>query len=153
MKLLTPLIARSRVKSPWVYCANSGSCNGCDIEIAAALSPRYDAEQTGALRQGSPKHADILIVTGPVTLRAGAAIRDIYDQMPSPKAVVAVGSCPASGGVFSGSPTVEAPLGDIIPVDVYVPGCPPRPQEILRGVIQAAGKLNDKDREREEEQS
>ncbi len=146
MKLFTSLIARSRVKSPWVYCVNSGSCNGCDIEIAASLSSRYDAEQTGALRQSSPKHADILIVTGPITLRAGAALRDIYDQMPGPKAVVAIGSCPASGGVFSGSPSVEAPLNDIIPVDVYVPGCPPRPQEMLRGVIQAAQMLNDKDR-------
>lgn len=146
MKLLTPLIARARIKSPWVYCVNSGSCNGCDIEIAASLSPRYDAEQAGTLRQGSPKHADILIVTGPVTLRAGDALRDIYDQMPAPKAVVAVGSCPASGGVFAGSPTVEAPLEDIIPVDVYVPGCPPRPQEILRGVMQAAALLNAKDR-------
>ena len=141
MNLLNRFVASARVKSPWFYCLNAGSCNGCDIEIAASLSPRYDPEQIGALRQGSPKHADILLVTGPLTLRTGEALRSIYAQMPGPKAVVAVGSCPASGNVFAGSPTVEAPLNDVIPVDVYVPGCPPRPQAILQGIVQAAQAL------------
>ena len=135
------LVARARVKSPWFYCLNSGSCNGCDIELAAALSPRYDPEQVGGLRQGSPKHADILVVTGPLTVRTRDALCDIYAQMPKPKAVVAVGSCPASGNVFADSPTVEAPVDAFVPVDVYVPGCPPRPQAIIQGIAQAASIL------------
>lgn len=141
MAIWDSLIRVARRKSPWFYCLNSGSCNGCDIEIGAALCPRYDPEQAGALRQGSPKHADILVITGPVTLRVQEAVKDIYAQMPSPKAVVAIGSCPASGNVFAGSPTVTAPLETLIPVDVYVPGCPPRPQDIERGILQAAELL------------
>jgi membrane-bound hydrogenase subunit mbhJ len=140
-RLLERLLAVSRRKSPWLYCLNAGSCNGCDIEIAASLSPRYDLEQVGALRQGSPKHADILLVTGPLTLRTQDALRDIWEQIPRPRAVVAVGSCPASGNVFAGSPTIVGALAQVIPVDVYVPGCPPRPQAILRGCIRAAHLL------------
>ena len=135
------LLAGCRMRSPWIYCANSGSCNGCDIEIAACLTPRYDAEQIGALRQGSPKHADILLVTGPLTLRMREPLCEIYAQVPGPKAVVAVGSCPASGNVFAGSPTVVGALAQVIPVDIYVPGCPPRPQAIIQGCIQAARLL------------
>lgn len=135
------LLARSRLRSPWIYCANAGSCNGCDIEIAACLTPRYDLEQVGALRQGSPKHADILLVTGPTTLRMREPLREIYAQVPGPKAVVAVGSCPASGNVFAGSPTVMGSLAQVIPVDVFVPGCPPRPQAIIQGCLHAARLL------------
>ncbi|HEX2981031.1 MAG TPA: NADH-quinone oxidoreductase subunit B family protein [Anaerolineaceae bacterium] len=130
-----------RQKSPWVYHLNAGSCNGCDIEIAPCFCPRYDAEQIGVLLQGSPKHADILLITGPVTLRSCEAVKDIYNQMPRPKAVVAIGSCPATGNVFAGSPTVLGSVESIIPVDVYVPGCPPRPQAILEGIQQAARLL------------
>ena len=131
----------ARARSPWVYCLNTGACNGCDIEIAAALTPRYDAEQLGVRREGSPKHADILVVSGPLTLRTRDALLDIYAQMPRPKAVVAVGSCPATGNVFAGSPTVLGSVDQYIPVDVYVAGCPPRPQAILRGIAQAAQLL------------
>ncbi len=141
MGLLAKVVAACRAKSPWIYCANAGSCNGCDIEIAACLAPRYDAEQVGVLRQGSPKHADILLISGPLTVRSRGAICDIYAQMPGPKAVVAVGSCPASGNVFAGSPTVCAPVSNFIPVDVFVPGCPPRPQAITEGIIRAAELL------------
>jgi membrane-bound hydrogenase subunit mbhJ len=141
MNIFDGLLRIARRKSPWLYCLNAGSCNGCDIEIAASLSPRYDPEQVGALRQGSPKHADILLVTGPLTLRTQDALRDIWEQIPRPKAVVAVGSCPASGNVFAGSPTIVGALAQVIPVDVYVPGCPPRPQAILQGCIRAAHLL------------
>jgi membrane-bound hydrogenase subunit mbhJ len=141
MNIFKRLLRRARARSPWIYCANAGSCNGCDIELAACLGPRYDIEQLGALRQGSPKHADILLITGPVTKRSREAIRAIYDQMPSPKAVVAVGSCPATGNLFSGSPTVDAPLEHFLPVDVFVPGCPPRPDALVRGIAQAAQLL------------
>ncbi len=141
MNPLARLLGACRRKSPWLYCLNAGSCNGCDIEIAASLGPRYDPEQIGALRQGSPKHADILLVTGPLTLRTRDALCDIYGQIPAPKAVVAVGSCPASGNVFAGSPTVVGGVESVIPVDVYVPGCPPRPQAILQACLQAAERL------------
>jgi membrane-bound hydrogenase subunit mbhJ len=141
MGIFSKLVQISRRKSPWVYVLNAGSCNGCDIEIGACLSPRYDLEQIGALRQGSPKHADILLITGPLTLRSADAVRSIYAQIPEPKAVVAVGSCPATGNVFAGSPTVEDGVLHVIPVDVFVPGCPPRPQAILAGVLEAARML------------
>lgn len=135
------LLQIARRKSPWVYCLNTGACNGCDIEIAAGLTPRYDAEQIGARREGSPKHADILLVSGPVTLRTRDALLEIYQQMPNPKAVVAIGSCPASGNVFAGSPTIYGSVDQFIPVDVYIAGCPPRPQSILKGIAQAAELL------------
>ena len=141
MGIFSSILKRSRRRSPWVYVLNAGSCNGCDIEIGAVLSPRYDLEQIGALRQGSPKHADILLITGPLTLRSAEAVRSIYAQIPEPKAVVAVGSCPATGNVFAGSPTVEGGVLNAVPVDVYVPGCPPRPQAILAGVQEAARLL------------
>lgn len=138
MGLFSRLLKAARRRSPWVYVLNAGSCNGCDIEIGACLSPRYDLEQIGALRQGSPKHADILLITGPMTLRSEEAVRSIYAQIPEPKAVVAIGSCPATGNVFAGSPTVEDGVLHVVPVDVFVPGCPPRPQAILAGVQEAA---------------
>ncbi|MDR3577745.1 MAG: NADH-quinone oxidoreductase subunit NuoB [Anaerolineaceae bacterium] len=144
MTIWDRILSNARLKSPWFYCLNSGSCNGCDIEIGASLCPRYDPEQIGALRQGSPKHADILLITGPVTLRTQKAVSEIYDQMPFPKVVVAIGSCPASGNVFAGSPSVTAPLDLTIPVDIYVPGCPPRPQDILKGVMQASQMLSER---------
>jgi len=141
MGLFSSILKLSRRRSPWVYVLNAGSCNGCDIEIGTLLSPRYDMEQIGALRQGSPKHADILLITGPLTLRSADAVRSIYAQIPEPKAVVAVGSCPATGNVFAGSPTVEDGVLHVVPVDVFVPGCPPRPQAILAGVQEAARLL------------
>ena len=137
------LLAIARRKSPWIYVLNTGGCNGCDIEIGPTITPRYDAEQIGTLRQGSPKHADILLVTGALTKRSQAALLDIYEQIPSPKAVVAIGSCPASGNVFAGSPMIDGPVDKWIPVDVWVSGCPPRPQLIIAGIAQAAKLLAD----------
>lgn len=144
MSMFDQLMKTARRKSPWFYLINAGSCNGCDIETGATTCPRYDFEQLGALHQGSPKHADILLISGPVTLRTQQAVKDIYEQMPSPKAVVAIGSCPISGNVFAGSPSITAPLDLSVPVDVYVPGCPPRPQDILLGIAKAAELLADK---------
>ncbi len=139
--IFSQLINLSRKRSPWVYRLNAGSCNGCDIEVAPCFCPRYDAEQIGAVLQGSPKHADILLVSGAITLRTKDILKDIYDQMPAPKAVIAVGSCPASGNVFAGSPTIIGSAEEIVPVDLYVPGCPPRPQAILEAIQTAAGLL------------
>jgi Ni,Fe-hydrogenase III small subunit len=141
MAIFERLLAKSRLKSPWIYRINTGSCNGCDIEVAPCFCPRYDAEQIGAVVQGSPKHADILLITGTMTLRARDAVRNVYEQMPEPKAVVAIGSCPATGNIFAGSPTILDGVASIVPIDVYVPGCPPRPQAIIRGIQQAAQLL------------
>lgn len=125
----------ARVNSPWLIHYNSGSCNGCDIEILATLTPRYDAERLGVKLQGSPRHADVLICTGPVTWQSRERLRRIYEQMPEPKFVVAVGSCGISGGVFDGCYNIVGHIDDVIPVDVYVPGCPPRPEAIIDGLV------------------
>jgi membrane-bound hydrogenase subunit mbhJ len=138
MNLWKKLMCYSRSHSPWLFHMNSGSCNGCDIELVASLSPRYDAEQLGVRLEGSPRHADILCVTGPVTHNAAAAIRTVYGQVLGPKAVVAIGSCPATTNVFIDSRTLEGPLNKNIPVDVFVPGCPPRPDAIILGIAKAA---------------
>ena len=158
MAIFERLLAKSRLTSPWIYRINTGSCNGCDIEIAPCFCPRYDAEQIGAVVQGSPKHADILLITGTMTLRARDAVRNVYEQMPEPKAVVAIGSCPATGNIFAGSPTILDGVASIVPIDVYVPGCPPRPQAIIRGIQQAAqllaeGKTGKLEREKIKETS
>ena len=127
----------ARINSPWAIHYNSGSCNGCDIEILATLTPRYDLERFGVKLQGSPRHADVLCISGPVTRNTRAALETVYSQMPDPKVVVAIGSCPASCNVFDGSPVIEGPLDRIVPVDIYVPGCPPRPHLIIKGIAEA----------------
>jgi membrane-bound hydrogenase subunit mbhJ len=132
------LLCYCRRRSPWLFHMNAGSCNGCDIEIVACLTPRYDVEQLGMQIQGSPRHADILCVSGPVTHNTVKAIHTVYGQVCDPKAVVAVGSCPASTNAFVGSPSVEGPLDKHIHVDVFVPGCPPRPDAIIEGIAKAA---------------
>ena len=125
----------ARINSPWAIHFNSGSCNGCDIEILATLTPRYDIERFGIKLQGSPRHADVLIATGPVSLQARDRLIRIYEQMPDPKFVVAVGSCALSGGVFEGCYNVMGDLSKVIPVNVYIPGCPPRPEAIIYGLV------------------
>lgn len=131
----------ARTNSPWAIHFNSGSCNGCDIEILATLTPRYDLERLGVKLQGSPRHADVLICTGPVTRQARERLRRIYEQMPEPKFVVAVGSCAISGGVFQGCYNIVGHIDQVIPVDVYVPGCPPRPEAIIDGIVKLLGHL------------
>jgi NADH-quinone oxidoreductase B subunit len=125
----------ARRTSPWAVHFNSGSCNGCDIEILAALTPRYDVERLGIKLQGSPRHADLLIVTGPVTRQARERLLRIYEQMPEPRHVVAVGSVAICGGVFRGCYNCLEGVDQVIPVDVYIPGCPPRPQAIIYGLV------------------
>ncbi|MBE0698920.1 MAG: NADH-quinone oxidoreductase subunit B family protein [Anaerolineaceae bacterium] len=121
--------------SPWAIHYNSGSCNGCDIEILATLTPRYDLERFGVKLQGSPRHADILICTGPVTRLSRDRLLRTYEQMPNPKFVMAVGSCSASGGVFHGCYNIVGGIDEVLPVDVFVPGCAPRPEAIINGMI------------------
>jgi len=128
-------------KSLWVFHFNAGSCNGCDIEIVATLTPRYDPERFGIKLVGTPRHADVLLVTGPVTKQMEPRLRRVYEQMASPKVVMAVGTCAQSGGVFFDSYNLAGPVDQIIPVDVYVPGCAPRPEAIINGVVTAIAKL------------
>jgi NADH-quinone oxidoreductase B subunit len=131
----------ARVNSPWAIHYNSGSCNGCDIEIVATLTPRYDVERFGITLQGSPRHADVLICTGPVTLQSRDRLKRIYEQMPDPKFVVAVGSCATSGGAFQGCYSVVGHIDEVIPVNAYIPGCPPRPEAIVDGVVKLLTSL------------
>jgi NADH-quinone oxidoreductase B subunit len=131
----------ARVNSPWVIHYNSGSCNGCDIEIVATLTPRYDLERFGVKLQGSPRHADVLLATGPVTRQSRDRLKRIYEQMADPKFVVAIGSCGISGGAFQGCYNVVGRIDEVIPVNAYIPGCPPRPEAIIDGVVKLLGSL------------
>ncbi len=139
--LLVRLTERARRRSAWLFHLNAGSCNGCDIELVACLTPRYDVEQVGIRLEGSPRHADVLCVSGPITRNASAALATVYAQLPAPKVVVAIGSCPATCNVFAGSPVIDGPLDRIVPVTVYVPGCPPRPHAIIGGIARAIDLL------------
>ena len=134
-------LPKSFKKSLWVFHINTGSCNGCDIEIIAALTPRYDLERFGIKLVGSPRHADVLLITGPVTRQMADKVKRVYEQTPDPKVVIVVGNCGNTGGVFHESYNLVGPVDNIIPVDVYVVGCPPRPEAIINGVVKAWLKL------------
>jgi len=139
--MLNRLVRWSRIKSPWILHLNSGACNACDIEVVAALTPRFDVERLGVLLKASPRHADVLISTGPVTRQMKDRIIRIYDQTPDPKFVIAVGACAMSGCVYRGAYNVMGGLDQVIPVNVYIPGCPARPDAILEGVVKLLGTL------------
>ena len=143
LRVIKKVRAWARLNSIWAVHFNSGSCNGCDIEILATLTPRYDVERFGIKLEGSPRHADVLIVTGPVTRQSRERLLRTYEQMPEPKFVVSVGSCSISGGVFNGCYNVGGSTDEVIPVDVYIPGCPPRPEAIIDGIIQLLSSLKD----------
>ncbi len=125
----------------WVYHLNTGSCNGCDVEILAVLTPRYDVERFGIMLVGSPRHADVLLATGPVGRSMEDSVRRVYEQTPDPKVVMAIGNCGIEGDVFYEAYSLVGPIDQIIPVDVYVPGCPPRPEAIIEAVVKAWAKL------------
>ncbi len=131
-------------KSPWIIHYDASSCNGCDIEILACLTPMYDVERFGIINTGNPKHADIFVVTGSVNEQNRDVILNIYNQMPGPKAVVAVGICATSAGVFRECYNVMGGIDTILPVDVYVPGCAARPESIIDGIVTAWGILEEK---------
>ena len=128
---LNDVIRWARQRSPWVLHLNSGGCNGCDIEIVDLLTPRYDVERLGILEVVSPRHADILLCTGPVTRQARDRLLRIYDQVPARKWVMPVGTCACSGGVFAGGYNVLGSIDQLLPVSVYVPGCVVRPEAII----------------------
>lgn len=131
-------------KSPWVIHYDGSSCNGCDIEVLACLTPLYDVERFGVINTGNPKHADIFLITGAVNAQNKDVIWQIYNQMPNPKVVAAIGVCATSGGIFRECYNVLGGVDKIIPVDVYVPGCAARPESIIDGVVAAIGILEKK---------
>jgi len=119
---------------------DAGSCNGCEIEIGGLTSPVYDLERFGLHFVASPRHADLLLVTGPVTRNMLVPLRKTWEAMPDPKLVVAVGDCAHDCGVFAGSYAVAGRVQDVIPVDAVITGCPPEPADILRGILAALGR-------------
>ncbi|MBM3295416.1 MAG: NADH-quinone oxidoreductase subunit B family protein [Candidatus Aminicenantes bacterium] len=139
--MLARLVRWSRKKSPWILHLNSGACNACDIEVVAALTPRFDVERFGVLLKATPRHADVIVATGPVTRQMRDRIIRIYDQTPEPKFVVAIGACAMSGCVYRGAYNILGGLDQVIPVTAYVPGCPARPDAILDGVVKLLGTL------------
>ncbi|MCR4436721.1 MAG: NADH-quinone oxidoreductase subunit B family protein [Clostridiales bacterium] len=138
------IINSSRKKSPWVMHYACTSCNGCDIEVLACLTPVFDAERFGIVNVGNPKHADVLLVTGSVNKKNARVLKNLYNQMPEPKAVVAIGACACTGGIFRDCYNVLGGVDKVIPVDVYVPGCCARPEAIIDGIVMALGKMDEK---------
>lgn len=128
-------------KSLWVFHFGSGSCNNCDIEILDCLTPKFDIERFGIKLVGSIKHADVMLVCGMITKQSAPILKKLYEQAPKPIIVVAVGGCAASGGIFANSYHIGGPVDKIIPVDAYIPGCPPRPEAIIGAIVKLWKKL------------
>ena len=131
-------------KSPWILHYDASSCNGCDIEVLACLTPLYDVERFGIINTGDPKQADLLLITGAVNDQNKEVVKQLYEQIPEPKVVVAVGICACSGGVFRECYNVLGGIDTVIPVDVYVPGCAARPESIIDGVVKGLEVLENK---------
>jgi len=139
MPFLEKLCRKAFPKSLWVYHANTGACNGCDIEVINVLTPFYDAERFGIRLVGSPRHADVILISGPVTRQVAPALRRLIDAVPEPKLVFAVGSCAVGGGSWFDTYATLGGADNAVKVDYYIPGCPPRPEAILYGVALALG--------------
>lgn len=139
--MLEDIQSLARRKSPWIMHLPCGGCNGCDIEVIAALTPKYDLERFGVLQKGTPRHADILLVTGVVTQQIKDRLKRIYDMTPDPKFVVAMGSCALDGDIFHDGYGYAGPLDDVLPVSVYIPGCPPRPEALIDGIRKLLSKI------------
>lgn len=131
-------------KSPWILHYDGSSCNGCDIEVLACLTPLYDVERFGIINTGNPKHADILLITGSVNEQNIPVVKQLYEQMANPKVVVAVGICSNTGGIFAECYNVVGGVDKVLPVDVYVPGCAARPEAIIDGVVKGLAILEEK---------
>ena len=141
MSPILKLVRWARSRSVWVLFINTGACNACDIEVMAALTPRYDVERFGVLLKGSPRHADVLLITGAVTRQIRDRLVRIYEQMPEPKYVVAVGTCAISGGVYDKCYNVYGGVDKVLPVHAYVSGCPVKPEAVLEAVNKLVEKI------------
>ena len=141
--IIDKIVTWARIKSPWVIHFNTGACNACDIEILAALAPRFDMERLGVLQKGSPRQADVLLCSGPVTPQTEDRLIRIYEQMAEPKFVVAVGTCACSGGVLDGCYGVKGGIDSVLPVSAYIPGCPANPEAIIDGVVKLLNTLKE----------
>ena len=141
------MIDNSMAKSPWIFHINAGSCNGCDIELVSVLTPRYDAERLGFRLTGTPRQADIVVVSGPITLQTRDRLVRTLAQVPEPRVVVSLGSCPRSGNVFKGSYAIDGPLEKYTHVDVSVGGCTPKPEAIIAALAKATEILKEKRKE------
>ncbi len=130
--------------SPWVMHFDTGSCNGCDMEIWAVLTPYYDIERFGAINAANPKHADVLLFTGPVNKKSASRVQNLYEQVPEPKVVVAVGDCASTGAPFLDCYNTCQGISSVIPVDVFIQGCAARPEAIVEGFAKAVQILEEK---------
>jgi len=137
---------KALLKSPWVFHLSTGSCNNCDIEVLDCLTPRFDIERFGMILAGSIKHADVLLVTGSCNRQSAIRLKRLYEQVSKPVFVVAIGECSLSRGMFIHSYNCPVPLDKIIPVDVYIPGCPPKPEAIIAGVVKMIEKVKAADK-------
>ena len=131
-------------RSPWLLHYDASSCNGCDIEVLASTTPRFDVERFGIINTGNPKHADIMVVTGGVNDQTKHVVKQLYSQMPEPKVVIAAGICACDGGIFKSCYNITGGVDTVIPVDVYVPGCAVRPEALIDGVVKALAILDKK---------
>ena len=141
MSLVSKMVSWARRKSPWIIHFNTGACNACDIEIVASLTPRFDVERFGIVLVGSPRHADALLGTGVINRKTLPRVLRVYEQTPKPCLVIGVGACSSSNHMFTDSYNVVGPYEKHLPVDVWIPGCPPKPEAIIAGVVKALGKL------------
>ncbi len=132
---------KALTKSIWVFHVSAASCNNCDIEILDCLTPRFDVERFGIQLVGSIRHADALLVTGVVNKKIVPRLKKIYAQAPKPCLVVAVGQCALSQHMFRSGYNTSEPLDKILPVDVYIPGCPPKPEAIISGIVKLVNKI------------
>jgi len=140
------LLDRIGARSPWILHFDTGSCNGCDLEVWALLTPRYDVERFGGVNRANPKQADILLITGPVTKKCEDRLRNLYEQVPEPKLVMACGNCASTGAPFHNCYNVCQGVDKVIPVDVYVPGCAARPEALIDDLIKALSMWEEKAR-------
>ena len=140
--MLAKLAKKALPKSLWVYHCNSGACNGCDIEILNILTPYYDVERFGIKLVASPRHADVMLISGAVTRPTLPLVKKAYDAIPDPKIVFGIGSCATGGGCWFDTYNVTGGADKVVPVNYFIPGCPPRPEAIIYGVALALGLVD-----------
>ena len=129
-------------KSPWISIVNTGGCNGCAIECLPLITTKYDVERFGVILKPSTRHADLLLVTGPTNEKTKHILERIYDQVPKDKKVIAIGNCAITGCIFKKSYNVKQTVDEVVPVDMYIPGCPPRPEAIIHGIVKLLGEMD-----------